>query len=94
MGGGEGRVRELLGAEGRRVRVAVAPRREPERGVDELQEQVVLRPALRAVALRPREVGPVEGEVDLYGVCDAGGAAGLAGSGHARVGRGVCARGR
>lgn len=73
MRGRERGVRELLGVEGVRVRVAVLAGREPDRGLDELQEEVVLGPALRAVVLLTREVGAVDGEVDLDGVCDAEG---------------------
>ena len=70
--GRERGVRELLGVEGVRVRVGVLAGREPDRGLDELQEEVILGPALRAVVLLAREVGAVDGEVDLNGVCDTG----------------------
>ena len=71
-GGGEGRVRELLGVEGVGVGVAVFAGREPDGRLDELQEEVVLGPALRAVVFLPGKVGARDGEVDLDGVCDAG----------------------
>jgi hypothetical protein len=48
---GEGWVAQLLGVERVRVGVGVFACDEPDRGLDELQQQIVLRPALRAVVL-------------------------------------------
>ena len=55
-----------------RVRVGVAARGEPDGGLDELQEEVVPCPALGAVGLFAGEVGAVDREIDLDGICDAG----------------------
>lgn len=71
MGGGEGGVGELLGVEGVRVVVCVFAGREPDGGLDELEEEVVFGPALGALEFFAGEIGAVDGEVDLDGVGDA-----------------------
>ena len=50
--------------------VAVLACREPNRGLYEPQEEVVLGPSLGALELFAGEVGSGDGEVDLDGVCD------------------------
>ncbi len=69
--GREGRVRELLGVEGVRVCVGVLAGREPNGGLDALQEEVVLGPALGALELFAGEVRPGDRKVYLNGVGDA-----------------------
>ena len=51
MRGRQGRVRELLGVEGVRVRVAIFAGDEPDGRLNELQEQIILCPALCALEL-------------------------------------------
>ena len=51
MRGRQGRVRELLGVEGVRVRVAIFAGDEPDGRLNELKEQIILCPALCALEL-------------------------------------------
>ena len=63
-------VRKLFGVKGVGMCVAVLACREPNRGLYEPQEEVVLGPSLGALELFAGEVGSGDGEVDLDGVCD------------------------